>query len=275
MLRDMMREFQLYQPSDVETALELLDRHGEDAWRLAGGYDSLDWLKNRGKRPTAVIDLEGIDELRGVRATEQGLEIGALTTLTEVETDPAIQERFPILARAASVVASPQIRNAGTLGGNVCQDARCWYYRANLACYRAGGNVCYANTPVGMNREHALFGANRCVAVSPSDTAPALVALDAEMVVRNARGQRVIPVGDFFMEPAVDVTRMTVLAPDDLLVAIRIPDRWAGALYSFEKVADRNAWDFPLVNMAAVFGVEGGIIQDARIVAGGVQCTPR
>ncbi|MDH3205698.1 MAG: xanthine dehydrogenase family protein subunit M [Gemmatimonadota bacterium] len=275
MMKDMMAGFELFQPADVETALDLLDRYGDRGWRLAGGYDSLDWLKNRGKGPTAVIDLEGIDELRGIRETSDGIEIGALTTLTEVETNGLIQERFSLLADAARHVASPQIRNAGTLGGNLCQDTRCWYYRYGVKCYRAGGNTCYAAAPEAMNREHAVFGASRCVAVTPSDCAPAVVALDAQMVVRNRRGQRVINAADFFMEPSVDIRRMTVLEPEDLLVAIRLPNAWANASFYFEKVADRNVWDFPLVNVAAAFRMDGSTVADARIVCGAVQCIPR
>lgn len=275
MIKDMMAGFELYQPADVDTALELLDRYGERGWRLAGGYDSLDWLKNRSKGPAAVIDLEGLDELRGIRETADGVEIGALTTLTEVETSSIITERYGVLADAARHVASPQIRNAGTLGGNLCQDTRCWYYRYGVSCYRAGGNTCYAAAPEAMNREHALFGASRCVAVSPSDCAPAVVALDAEMVVRNRSGERVIPAGDFFMEPSVDIRRMTVLEPDDLLTTIRLPARWSGAEFYFEKVADRNVWDFPLVNVAAAFRMDGSSVADARIVCGAVQCIPR
>jgi xanthine dehydrogenase YagS FAD-binding subunit len=275
MMKDMMTGFELFQPSDVETALDLLDRYGEEGWRLAGGYDSLDWLKNRAKGPTAVIDLDRLDELRGIRETSDGIEIGALTTLTEVETSPLIQERFGLLADAARHVASPQIRNAGTLGGNLCQDTRCWYYRYGVNCYRAGGNTCYAAAPDAMNREHAVFGASRCVAVTPSDCAPAVVALDAQMVVRNRSGERIIHAGDFFMEPSIDIRRMTVLEPDDLLTAIRLPNEWAGASFYFEKIADRNVWDFPLVNVAAAFRMEDSTVADARIVCGAVQCIPR
>lgn len=275
MMKDMMPHFDLVQPPDVESALDLLREHGRDAWALAGGYDSFDWFKNRGKQPSVVVDLEGLDELKGVRETGDGIEVGATTSLTEVENDPLVRERYGLLAEAVSVVASPQIRNGGTIGGNICQDTRCWYYRYGMPCYRAGGNVCYAGAPDAMNREHALFGADRCVAVTPSDSAPALVALDAEMVVRNARGERVIPAGEFFMPPGVDITRMTVLDPGDLLTAVRIPVRWAGARFHFEKVADRKTWDFPLVNVAAAFRVADGRIEDSRIVLGAVECIPR
>jgi len=275
MLKDMMSGFELYQPTDVEAAVNLLARYGSRGWALAGGYDSLDWFKNRTKDPQAVIDLEGVAELRGIRETGYGIEIGAMTTLTEVETSTLIQQRYGLLAEAARRVASPQIRNAGTLGGNVCQDTRCWYYRFGVNCYRAGGNTCYAAAPDALNREHAIFGASRCVAVSPSDTATALVALDAEMVVRNGGGERIIPAGDFFMEPAVDITRMTVLDADDLLVAIRLPDSWADADFYFEKTADRNSWDFALASVAAAFRMNGSAVEDSRIVIGAVQCVPR
>ena len=275
MLKDMMVGFELFQPTDVGTALELMDRYGSEGWALAGGYDSLDWFKNRAKNPKAIIDLEGVSELKGVRDIGSGVEIGAMTTLTEVEADPLIRDRYGILSTAAGRVASPQIRNTGTIGGNVCQDTRCWYYRYGVNCYRAGGNTCYAAAPDAMNREHALFGASRCVAVSPSDTAPALVALDAEMVVRNTKGERTIAAEEFFMEPSVDITRMTVLGDGDLLVSIRLPEDWANADFYFEKVADRNSWDFALASVAAAFKSSGATIDDARVVCGAVQCVPR
>ena len=164
MMKDMIPGFELIQPASVEGALNLLEEYGETGWALAGGMDSLGWFKNRGKRPEAVIDLEGLDALRGIDETSDGIEIGALTTLTEVERSPLIRERFSLLTEAASQVASPQIRNAGTLGGNLCQDTRCWYYRYGVSCYRAGGNTCYAGATEALNREHAIFGANRCVA---------------------------------------------------------------------------------------------------------------
>jgi len=144
-----------------------------------------------------------------------------------------------------------------------------------VRCYRAGGNTCYAAAPDAMNREHALFEASRCVAVTPSDCAPAVVALDAQMVVRNRSGERVIAAANFFMPPSVDIRRMTVLEPEDLLVAVRLPRSWSGATFYFEKVADRNVWDFPLVNVAAAFRMSGSTVEEARIVCGAVQCTPR
>jgi xanthine dehydrogenase YagS FAD-binding subunit len=269
-----MPAFELFQPASVDAAVELLDRHGSSAWVLAGGLDSFDWLKDRIKRPSVVVDLSTIAELKGIRPTGDGLEIGAMTTLTEVVRHPAIQERYSILLKAAEAAASPQIRNQGTIGGNVSQDTRCWYYRAGWSCYRAGGNICYADTPAAINREHAILGADRCVAVNPSDTSPALIALQAEMVIRNRGGERVVPAEDYFVGPGIDITRMTVLQPGDLLTAIRLPGTWAGAHFYFEKVADRNVWDFPLVNVAAATVMSGDTISRMRIAVNGVAAVP-
>src|SRR6478735_372401 len=240
MLRDMMPRFDLYQPDSLEGAL----------------------------------DLSGIAALKGVREANGGIEIGALTTLTEVENDPLVRERYALLAAAAGRVASPQIRNAGTLGGNLCQDTRCWYYRGGVDCYRAGGNMCYADTPEGQNREHAIFGASRCVAVTPSDTANALTALDASMVIRNHSGERVVAASDFFVGPDVNIRRMNVVEPGEILTAVRIPGTWAKAHFYFEKVADRATWDFALLSISAALRLEGETVRDARLVCGAAACVP-
>jgi xanthine dehydrogenase YagS FAD-binding subunit len=272
--RDVMPAFELFQPTSAGDAVTLLAEHGSDAWVMAGGQDSFDWLKDRIKRPKVVVDLSQVAEMRGVRDLDGGVEIGATTTLTAIVGDPLIRERFPILSEAAGVVASPQIRNQGTIGGNISQDTRCWYYRGGMPCYRAGGNVCYADTPTAVNREHAILGADRCVAVSPSDTAPALVALEAKMVIHGPSGERVVDAEDYFIGPEIDITRMHVLKPGELLIAIRIPATWAGTEYYFEKVRDRPVWDFPLVNIAAVKVVNGGTIERIRIAVNGVAARP-
>jgi xanthine dehydrogenase YagS FAD-binding subunit len=271
---DVMPAFQLFQPASTDEAVSLLDTHGAEAWVLAGGMDSFDWLKDRAKRTSIVVDLSQATDLRGIRESAGALEIGAMTTLTEVGEHPAVRERFGLLAQAAELVASPQIRNQGTLGGNISQDARCWYYRRGWPCYRAGGNICYADTPAAINREHAILQADRCVAVSPSDTAPALIALDAQMVIRGRGGERVVDAADYFLGPDVDITRMTVLQPGELLTSIRIPSRWAGTRFYFEKVRDRQVWDFPLVNVASAIQANGSTIADARIVVGAVAARP-
>ena len=275
-IRDTIPEFELFQPASIDDALALKRRYGKTSWALAGGLDSLDWFKDRIKRPDVVIDLSAVDAMRGIRDTDDadGLEIGAMTTLTEVANHAGILSRFGLLAEAALKVATPQIRNQGTIGGNVTQDTRCWYYRGGWPCYRAGGNICYADTPTAINREHALFEANRCVAVNPSDTAPALIALDAKFVILGGGGEKVVDAEDYFMTPATDITRMTILEPGELLTSIRIPGTWAGSRFYFEKVRDRQAWDFPLVNIASAMKVSGGTIEDIRLVVNAVGPRP-
>ncbi len=273
-IRDMMAAFELFQPTSVDDAVALLDEHREDAWVLAGGLDSFDWFKDRILRPSVVVDLGGIVSLRGVRTTNDGLEIGAMTPLSEIVAHPEIVENYSLLVEAAELVASPQIRNQGTIGGNLNQDTRCWYYRDGWTCYRAGGNICYADTPASMNREHAILEADRCVAVNPSDTAPALIALDAQMVIQSSSGERVVSAEEFFIGPSTDITRMSVLQPGDLLTTIRVPATFAGAHFYFEKVRDRQVWDFPLVNVASAILANNGIIEEARIAVNGVAPRP-
>jgi len=270
-----MPNMELYQPVQVEDALAIADRLADRGWLVGGGQDTYGWLKDRAKSVDAMIDLSAIESLRGIRETDDGIEIGALTTLTEVANSELIRQSYSVLSDAAGVVASPQIRNIGTLGGNVSQDVRCWYYRRGLSCYRAGGNLCYADTPQGMNREHALFDVSRCVAASPSDTAPALVALDATMVIRSLNSERTVSAEDYFVGPAIDILHTTALRTGEILTAVRIPSTWANATFYFEKVADRNVWDFSLVCIAAAFKVSGGVVEDSRIVCGSVQATPR
>jgi xanthine dehydrogenase YagS FAD-binding subunit len=269
-----MPAFELLQPNSVADAQKLLSQHGEEAWVFAGGLDSFDWLKDRIKRPKVLVDLGGIQELKGIRTVGDGVEIGAMTTLTEVVTNPIIKEKYGLLAQGAELAASPQIRNQGTIGGNVSQDARCHYYRSGWPCYRAGGNICYADTPTGRNREHAIFDANRCVAVNPSDSAPAFIALDAKFVIQSDKGERVVDAEDYFINPGIDITRMNILRPGDLLTAIRLPSTWAGATFYFEKVRDRNVWDFPLLNVASAMVLSGDKVERIRIAVNGAAAHP-
>jgi xanthine dehydrogenase YagS FAD-binding subunit len=273
-IRDVMAAFELLQPNSIADARKLLEQHGSDAWVLAGGLDSFDWFKDRIKKPKVVVDLSGVAELSGVRMAADGIVIGAMTTLREIVQHPVIKEKYGLLAESAELVASPQIRNQGTIGGNVSQDARCWYYRAGWPCYRASGNICYADTPEGRNREHAILHAERCVAVNPSDSAPALIALDAKFVMLTPKGERVVDAEDYFIGPDIDITRLHILRPGDLLTAIRIPSAWAGAQFYFEKVRDRNVWDFPLLNVASAMVVSGGRIERIRIAVNGAAARP-
>ena len=272
-IRDMIPSFELFQPTSVDEAIDVLDRR-DNTWVLAGGLDSIDWFKDRIKRPDAVVELTRIAELKGIRTSGDALEIGAGTTLHEVATSTDVRSRFGLLAQAAGDVATPQIRHQGTLGGNLIQDTRCWYYRGGWPCYRAGGNICYAGTPRAMNREHCVTGASRCVAVNGSDTAGALIALGAQMMVRNSGGEQIYEAEDFFIGPAIDIERMTVLQPGDILTHIRIPRDWAGARFYWEKVRDRKSWDWALVSVAASIFQSDGMINRARISLNGVAPYP-
>src|ERR1700680_4653022 len=273
-IRDVMPAFELYQPGSAADAQKILEQHGSDAWIFAGGMDSFDWLKDRIKRPKVVVDLSGIAELRGIRTTDDGIEIGAMTTLTDIVTNTVVRQKYSLLAQAAELIASPQIRNQGTIGGNVSQDTRCWHYRSGWPCYRAGGNICYGDAPEGRNREHAILHADRCVAVNPSDSAPALIALDAKFVIRTRKGERVVDAENYFIGPDIDITRLHILQPGDLLTAIRIPSTWAGAQFYFEKIRDRNVWDFPIMNVASAMVTSGDRIDRVRIAVNGAAARP-
>jgi len=273
-IHDVMPAFELFQPATVDDTMRLLGQYREDAWVMAGGLDTFDWLKDRIKRPKVVVDLSQVKELSGIREADGGLEIGATTTLTEVVRHPVIREKYSILSTGAEAAASPQIRNQGTLGGNVSQDTRCWYYRAGWPCYRAGGNTCFADTPTAINREHAILGADRCVAVNPSDSAPALIALDAKFVIRTPKGERIVDAEDYFIGPGTDITRMNILRPGDLLTAIRLPADWSGAKFYFEKVRDRNVWDFPLMNVASAMVITDGKIERIRLAVNAAAARP-
>src|SRR6201987_2321560 len=222
-IRDVMPTFQLYQPTSVADAQKLLQQNESDALVLAGGLDSMDWLKDRIRKPRVVVDLGGIEELKGIRETPDGVQIGAMTTLTEVAQNPVVLKKYRILGQAAELVASPQIRNQGTIGGNVSQDTRWWYYSAGWPCYRAGGNICYADTPVGRNRGHAILHAGRCIPVKPSYNALPLIARDANFVISTPKSEQVVDAKDYFGGPDLDITSMNILRPGYLLTAIRIP----------------------------------------------------
>jgi xanthine dehydrogenase YagS FAD-binding subunit len=262
--------FQLLSPRSLDEALELAARHDADCAFLAGGSDLLDQMKQQKRTPHFVINLKTIPGLRNVTVTGDSISIGALATLGELEQSVELKRVCPGLVRAASRVATPQIRNVGTLGGNLLQDSRCPYYRGPWHCYRAGGIQCDAHH--GMNQEHAIFGGSRCYTVSPSDTAPALIALDARVRIRG-RVQREISVEDLFVTPSENITIMHRVASGEVLSEIMVPVR-TGTRSTFIKYAMRNAWDFAIASVGAALRLERGIVRDARIVLGGVAPSP-
>ena len=270
---DMIKPLRHIDATSVDEAIAALQEHGNDATLVAGYTDEIEWLKNRMRSPRVLVDVKPIQSLHGIREREGGVRIGALTTVAEAAENDLLTSRYGVVAEALSEVATPQIRNQGTVGGNLAQDSRCWYYRSGFDCYRAGGNTCYAIT--GESRDHAVTDYSRCITGHPSDGAVALMAVDAEVVIEGPRGQRRERLADFFVGPEENITVMNDLAHDEILAHIDVPADWAGAAFYFEKVRDRESWDFPIVNIAAALKTAGGTVSDVRLVANGVAPTPK
>lgn len=262
--------FELLSPRSLDEAAELAARHGHDAVLMAGGSDVLDQLKQHQRTPRYVINLKTIPGLRTLNVTGDRLSIGALTTLGDLERHAELARVCRGLTMAASRVATPQIRNVGTLGGNLLQDSRCPYYRGPWYCYRAGGIQCDARH--GVNQEHAIFGGNRCYTVSPSDTAPVLIALGATATIHGP-APRQLPVEELFMPPSENITVMHRVAQGQILSEITVPIR-PGVRSTFIKHAMRNSWDFAIASVAVALRIDTGLARDTRIVLGGVAPIP-
>jgi len=246
-----MPSFKYVRPGSLDEAVRLA---AADGARLhAGGTDLLGCLRDGVFGADTLVSLTGCDTLRGVRETaDGGLAIGALTPVSQVAEHPLVRERYPALAQGAAAVASPQLRHQGTLGGNLCQKPRCWYYRnEGFLCLRKGGGMCYAEA--GQNQFHAIFGSGGlCYVVHPSDTAPALVAFEASVRVAGPRGKRTISVAELYVPPEVDPTRETVLAPGEVVTEIVLPPAPPGAVSRYRKVRARRSWDFAVAGGAGL-----------------------
>lgn len=267
----MLCQFAYARPQTLVEAVRLAGRKG--ARIHAGGTDLLGCLRDRVFAADTVVSISGLAELRGIKvAKDGGLRIGALVTIAEVAASPAVRERYTALAEAASQVASPQLRNQGTLGGNLCQKPRCWYYRGDFPCLRKGGELCFAAE--GENQGHAVFGAERCCYVHPSDTAPALVVLGASVRLVGPSGKRDVPLDRFFVAPGRDPQRETVLAPGEILTEVLLPPAAPGLRSSYRKVRARAAWDFALAGVALAVRVEAGVVREARVALSGVAAVP-
>jgi xanthine dehydrogenase YagS FAD-binding subunit len=239
----------------------------------AGGTDLLGCLRDDIFGAEKVVSIGQLKALRGVsRASDGGLRIGALTTISEIENNKIIQERYSALARAASEVASPQLRNQGTIGGNICQKPRCWYYRGEFHCLRKGGDTCYAYQ--GENQFHCIFGGSECYIVHPSDTAPALVAFEAMVRLSGPSGARLVPIGRFHVPPSENVQKETILKPNEIVTEILLPPPAKGLYSSFRKVRARRSWDFALASVALALQFDGDKIAKARVVLGGAAPVP-
>ncbi len=268
----MLANFSYLRARTVAEAVRALTSPG--ARLHAGGTDLLGCLRDEIVKADKVVSVSGIAALRGIEEGRPGgLRIGALTPLAEVASNRLVVDRYPVLAQAAAAVGSPQLRNQGTLGGNVCQRPRCWYFRGQFNCLRKGGDTCYAAQ--GENQYHAIFGGSSCFMVHPSDTAVALVALGARARVAGPGGARTVPFSSLFVLPERDATRETVLARNEVLTDVLLPGPSVGTKSSFRKVRSRGAWDFALASVAIVIWTDAaGLIQQSRVVLGAAAPVP-
>jgi len=266
-----MKPFAYARPKAVTEALELA-RGG--ATVMAGGTDLLGLMKDGIAAPERIVDIRGLEPLRGwARTKGKGLRIGALVPLVELETSTDLAKLMPIIGEALRPAATTQLRTMGTVGGNLLQRNRCWYFRDEAyPCWLKGGVRCFAVD--GDNRQHAIIGAEECVAVAPSDLAPALIAYDATVSLTGTRGSRTMPLSDLFVTPHGRVRREHAITPDELVLEVRVPENAIARRGAFEKAMERKTWSFALVSVAVSVKVIGGVARDARIVLGGVAPVP-
>jgi xanthine dehydrogenase YagS FAD-binding subunit len=270
-----MRTFSNSNPRDLKEAVLLASsarRDGKSVSFAGGGSDLLGMVKERIVNPDVLIHLSGIKGLDRVESKGGVVRIGGQITLDTLSRNPLISSRYPVLAEAAASVATPQIRNAGTLAGNVCQRPWCWYFRNGFPCYKAGGNQCFSVT--GENQFHAIFGGGPSFIVHPSDTAPALVALDAKFRIVGPSGERTLAAADFFTLPKQNAARENALNDDEVLASVEFPAASQSARSTYHKVLDREAWTHAVVSAAIVLDMDKDVCRSARIVLGGVAPIP-
>ena len=255
----------------IDEAVSLLDEH-EDAKVIAGGVDLARLMKNEVIAPKVLVNIGTIPGLASITEDAEGLSIGALATITDIETSPIIRDKYDLLTQAASSVAAPQIKNMATIAGNLCQAARCWYYTLSpvtgrsFFCYRKGGTRCYAVT--GDNRYHAVFGAGECHAAFSSDMAPALLALQAKLKIAGPAGERTIPLEEFYTPLG------NILEPNEMITELRVPAPKSGTKQRYLKFRLRKAIDPAIVSAAAAVTIEAGKVSSARMVLGAVAPSP-
>ena len=268
-----MRPFRLVDAESTEQAVSLMSAKPSTARPIAGGTDLLAEMKEGVAEPAMLVNLASLDSLRGITHTGDGLSVGAMTTLAELENDEIIAREYPSLAQAVGSVATPQIRNVGTVGGNLCQRPRCWYYRSTLFdCRKKGGDTCFAVE--GNSKYHAILGGVDCYIVHPSDLAPVLVALGATATITGQNGTRTIPIEEFFVGPDQNIEAETALTAGEVLTSVFIPKPKPGQRSVYLKARERQTQEFALASVAASFHVSAGIIERASLVLGGVAPTP-
>ncbi len=274
-----MKGFELYEPTTIGEAVDTLSRLGSRAKVLAGGSDLVsgvmkDWVQGDGMPlPDALVDVTTIPQLRGIAVDETGITVGANTTLSEIVESEALTARFPLLTEAAHSVASNLIRNFATLGGNINQRPRCWFFRGkDFDCLKKGGDFCFSVG--GDNRYHAIVGSDQCYIVHPSDAATALLALNAQARIAGPDGERMVAFDDYFVSPSQNILRENILQDNELMVDVFIPTPAPGTRQSWMKLKNRQVYDFALVSVAAAFTEENEVWTGGRIVMGGVAPVP-
>jgi len=276
-----MRPFDYYRVSTIEQGVAVLEKYQEKAALLAGGSDLLGLMKDAVGSPAMqvpqhLVDVRNIRGLATIQEKPSGLRIGAAVTLAKLASSPLIAEQYQLVSEAARQVAVPQIRNVATVGGNLCQRPRCWYYRGKLftECLRKGGGTCYAQEPTAENQDHAILQNAPCGMVCPSDLAPALVALDAQVEIAGAKGRRFVALEKFYLSPENSFTQETVLSKGEMLLAVEIPAAARGRKGVYLKVRERQAFDFAQVSLALSVTLNGRQVKDARVVFGGLAAFP-
>ena len=267
----MLPKFTYARASSIDNALAILN--DRPALIHAGGTDLLGCLRDGIFSADTMVSLSAIQELDGIRSAADGsIRIGAMTSIADIAADDSIGRRYEALAQAAAVVASPQLRNQGTLGGNLCQKPRCWYYRSDLDCLRKGGEKCFAYE--GENQYHCIFGGDLCYIVHPSDIAPALAALGAVCRISGLGSSRSVAIESFLVPPREDPRRETVLEVDEIVTEIVLPPPGSGLRSSYRKVRERGAWDFAIAGVALAIVFDGDTVKSADVFLSGAAPIP-
>jgi len=269
-----MDKFSYVNATSLNQVTSLLSDSGwGEVMMIAGGTDLLSELKEYIETPKTLVNLKTLPGMDSISATASGLKIGALATVADIAMHPTIQQHYTVLAQAAASVATPQIRNVGTLGGNLCQRPRCWYYRdETVNCLKKGGDICYAVN--GLSKYHAILGGDPVYIVHPSDIAPALIALNASLKIAGPEGEKTLKVEEFFTLPAANPFRENVLEPNEIVVEVQVPQPKPNTRSFYLKAREKGAPDFALASVAGVFEMMGKTCQTASVVLGGVAPAP-
>jgi len=268
-----MNNFEYIQPKTLKEASQALGEDWQSSLPFAGGTDLLGLMKDGIESPQKLINLKSLPNMNKIAYSPgKGLTIGALVTITGIAEHPVINEKYAVLAQAAREVASLQLRNVGTIGGNIYQRPRCWYFRGDFHCLRKGGDLCYAVD--GRNKFHCVIGGGPCFIVHPSDTAVALTALDAKVTIFSGRKFRTMSIRDFFVLPDQNVMRENIIKPGEILTEIQIPDVSPNTKSGYLKAKERGAWDFAVTSVAAVVQKNGSAFQSGSFALGGVAPIP-